>query len=133
METGYTKETNSTEVDNYLPGKYRWTCTLCGGLTLTTDLEDDTKVVDCPKHALASRHGVVFEVVRKNVTALVTGGASPAVGADSFIFEVYRFEAMPGEGFPAARVKRVAVEAEYGDALCAKWDAEEEAYQGAGA
>lgn len=103
------------------PG-YIWTCGMCEGLSL---IESEEGLRDCPKCALASKYGVAFELVRRNVTPAAGAGerlASPAVQAPKFVYEVWEFR--PEEG----TARRVAVEGDIGHAYAAKWDAEEDVY-----
>jgi hypothetical protein len=64
---------------------------MCGGLGL---VEEEGKLTDCPKCETAHRFGVAFELVRRNMTPVVPASerlASPAVGAPSFVYEVWEF------------------------------------------
>lgn len=108
------------------PG-YVWTCGMCGGLRM---VPDEGGLIDCPRHALARDYGVVYEMVRRNVTPCAGSGerlASPAVQATKYLYEVWAF--WPDEG--TARL--AAVEHDSGAAFWSKWDLEEEAYGAVGA
>ena len=101
---------------------YLWTCSMCGGLGL---VEEEGKLADCPKCETAHRFGVAFELVRRNMTPVVPASerlASPAVGAPSFVYEVWEFFIEEGTA------RRVVVEDKVGAAYIAKWDLEEAAY-----
>ncbi len=105
--------------------RYRWSCGMCHGLRLIEDLEEHGKVVECPKCETVHHHGVAFELVRRNTTPVISTLerlASPAVGASSFVYEVWEFLIKEGTA------RRVAVEDDVGTAYAAKWDLEEEAY-----
>lgn len=110
---------------DYLPGEYRWTCTMCGGMGIVDHYEES--LIDCPKCAAANIHGVAYEVMRRDVASL-EAGASPAVQANRYAFEIYEFSPLPGKSFPEARVRKVAVEDELGAAMVTKWDLEEASY-----
>ena len=101
---------------------YHWSCGMCRGLGL---VEEESKLTDCPKCETVYRFGVAFELVRRNVTLMASASerlASPAVGASSFVYEVW--ELLIEEG----TARRVAVEDDVGAAYIAKWDFEEAAY-----
>ncbi|MCA1740765.1 MAG: hypothetical protein LC740_18680 [Actinobacteria bacterium] len=101
---------------------YLWTCSMCGGLGL---VEEEGKLVDCPKCETARRFGIAFELVRRNMTPVIPATeqfASPAVGAPSFVYEVWKFFIEEGTA------RRVVVEDDVGAAYTSKWDLEEAAY-----
>ena len=101
---------------------YPWTCGMCSGLRL---VEEEGELADCFKCETAHRFGVAFELVRRNTTPLVPASeqlASPAVGASSFVYEVWAFFIEEG------RARRVAVEDDARTAYLAKWDFEEASY-----
>jgi hypothetical protein len=95
---------------------------MCGGLGL---VEEEGKLVDCPKCEAVYRFGVAFELVRRNMTPVIPASerlASPPVEAPSFVYEVWEFFIEEG------MARRVAVEDDVGTAYIAKWDFEEAAY-----
>jgi hypothetical protein len=95
---------------------------MCSGLRL---VEEEGKLTDCPKCEMAHRFGVAFELVRRNMTAVVTVSerlVSPAVGAPSFVYEVWEFFIEEGTA------RRVAVEDDVGTAYIVKWDFEDASY-----
>lgn len=101
---------------------YLWTCGMCCGSGL---VEEEDKLVNCPKCETVHRFGVAFELVRRNMTPVVPASerlASPAAGTPSFVYEVWEF--FIGEG----TARRVAAEDDVGTAYIAKWDFEEVAY-----
>ena len=70
------------------PG-YLWTCSMCSGLGL---VEEEGQLIDCPKCEMTYRFGVAFELVKRNLTAIIPASerlASPAVGTPSFVYEVW--------------------------------------------
>lgn len=111
--------------EGFLPGEYRWTCTMCSGMGIVDHYEES--LIDCPKCAAANIHSVAYEVMRRDVSAL-EAGASPAVQANRYQYEVYEFSPISGKGFPSARARKVAVEDDLGAAMVAKWDLEEASY-----
>lgn len=101
---------------------YPWTCGMCGGLGL---IEEETKLADCLKCQTVHRFGVAFELVRRNTTPVISASerlASPAVGAPSFVYEVWEFL------FKEGKARRVAVEDDVETAYMVKWDFEEATY-----
>jgi hypothetical protein len=105
---------------------YRWTCSMCRGLGLIDDFDDDGVPVieDCPKHSMAAQHDVVFEIVKRNISPATSAAerlASPAVGS-CYRYEVWRF--LVAEGLARCET----AEPTLGLALTAQRYLEDEAY-----
>lgn len=107
---------------------YRWVCGMCDGMDLVESIEGDGELVGCYKCSLALEYGVVYEMVKRNVTPCASGRlASPAVQATRFVYEVW--EHRPDKG--VARL--AACESDSGSAYAEKWKLEDEAYGTVGA
>jgi len=99
-----------------------WACGMCSALRL---VEEEGELADCFKCEMAHWFGVAFELVRRSTTTVVPASerlASPAVGAPSFVYEVWAFFIEEG------KARLVAVEDDVGSAYLAKWDFEEASY-----
>lgn len=102
---------------------YRWICSTCKGFGLVADLDDDTKLADCPNCAFARQHGAAFEVVRRNVAPAIGCGervASSAVHSQTN-YELWQF--IPDE----EKARRLFVSWDIGEVYRTKWEAEDAA------
>lgn len=107
----------------YRPG-YAWTCRRCDGIGLVADLDDPTKLVDCPTCSLAHRFGRVFEMVKRNATPAVGALerlASPAVRSQTN-YELWEF--VPVE----EKARCIFVSWDAGEVFRMKMEVEEEVY-----